>query len=183
MGWYSTTPQAAAIQIAEILKRDWCDGRRAVVLDAFCGCGGNTIQFARLGFIVIAVDNNAERLRMARNNCDVYGVTHAVEFVLADSLQLMRSPHLRVDAIFLSPPWGGPGYAKFKQYDLRKLQVPPMNGLELLQLARQRAPAVVYYLPRNTDPEQIADACYVEKCMCRKWCCALAAFYAGVRPG
>jgi trimethylguanosine synthase len=39
-GWYSVTPEAIAAQIAERCR---CD----VVLDAFCGIGGNAIAFAR----------------------------------------------------------------------------------------------------------------------------------------
>ena len=39
-GWYSVTPEAIATQIAERCR---CD----VVLDAFCGVGGNAIAFAR----------------------------------------------------------------------------------------------------------------------------------------
>lgn len=39
-GWYSVTPERIANQIAERCR---CD----VVLDAFCGVGGNTIAFAK----------------------------------------------------------------------------------------------------------------------------------------
>ena len=39
-GWYSVTPEAIATQIAERCR---CD----VILDAFCGVGGNAIAFAR----------------------------------------------------------------------------------------------------------------------------------------
>jgi hypothetical protein len=39
-GWYSVTPEAVATQIAERCR---CD----VILDAFCGVGGNAIAFAR----------------------------------------------------------------------------------------------------------------------------------------
>ena len=39
-GWYSVTPESIAIHIA-----NRCAGR--VVLDAFCGVGGNTIQLAK----------------------------------------------------------------------------------------------------------------------------------------
>jgi trimethylguanosine synthase len=38
--WYSVTPEKVAIHHA---KR--C-GRESIVLDAFCGAGGNAIQFA-----------------------------------------------------------------------------------------------------------------------------------------
>jgi trimethylguanosine synthase len=38
-GWFSVTPEKIARHIA---KRCRCD----VIVDAFCGVGGNTIQFA-----------------------------------------------------------------------------------------------------------------------------------------
>ncbi|TNY19061.1 hypothetical protein DMC30DRAFT_398707 [Rhodotorula diobovata] len=38
-GWYSVTPENVAAQIAERC-------RSGVVVDAFCGVGGNAIQFA-----------------------------------------------------------------------------------------------------------------------------------------
>lgn len=38
--WFSVTPEVVARHIAEKYQYD-------VVLDAFCGAGGNTIQFAR----------------------------------------------------------------------------------------------------------------------------------------
>lgn len=39
-GWYSVTPQPIAAHIADRCR---CD----VVIDAFCGVGGNSIEFAR----------------------------------------------------------------------------------------------------------------------------------------
>lgn len=38
-GWFSVTPESIAIHISERCR---CD----VIIDAFCGVGGNTIQFA-----------------------------------------------------------------------------------------------------------------------------------------
>lgn len=38
-GWYSVTPEPIAVQIAARCRGD-------TVLDAFCGVGGNAIQFA-----------------------------------------------------------------------------------------------------------------------------------------
>jgi trimethylguanosine synthase len=40
-GWFSVTPEALAEHIAERMKD--CD----IVVDAFCGSGGNTIQLAK----------------------------------------------------------------------------------------------------------------------------------------
>ena len=39
-GWYSVTPQPIAAHVAERCR---CD----VVVDAFCGVGGNAIEFAK----------------------------------------------------------------------------------------------------------------------------------------
>lgn len=38
-GWFSVTPEGIARHIAQRCQSD-------VVIDAFCGCGGNAIQFA-----------------------------------------------------------------------------------------------------------------------------------------
>jgi RNA cap guanine-N2 methyltransferase len=43
---------------------------------------------------------------MAKRNAEVYGVTDKIVFVLGDIFDL--APMLRVDVVFLSPPWGGP---------------------------------------------------------------------------
>jgi trimethylguanosine synthase len=39
-GWFSITPQPIAAHIAERCSSD-------VIIDAFCGVGGNTIEFAK----------------------------------------------------------------------------------------------------------------------------------------
>lgn len=64
------------------------------MIDAFCGVGGNAIQFAFTCERVIAIDINAERLEMARHNAAVYGVADRIEFILGDFLTLI--PHLKV---------------------------------------------------------------------------------------
>lgn len=66
-GWFSVTPESIAEHIAQR-----CAG--AVVIDAFCGCGGNAIQFARYCKSVIAIDINKTRLDAARHNAKVRDV-------------------------------------------------------------------------------------------------------------
>lgn len=56
-GWYSVTPERIADQIAERCR---CD----IVLDAFCGVGGNAIAFARTcerGAFLLLVSSLAAR--------------------------------------------------------------------------------------------------------------------------
>jgi trimethylguanosine synthase len=86
-GWYSVTPEKIAEHIAE---RCSC----GVVIDAFCGVGGNSIQFAFTCERVIAIDINPERLAMAKHNAEVYGVADRIEFILGDYLTLI--PTLKV---------------------------------------------------------------------------------------
>jgi len=41
--WYSVTLESIAIEIAKHCNIG------GTIVDAFCGCGGNTIQFAKMG--------------------------------------------------------------------------------------------------------------------------------------
>ena len=128
------TPEAIANQIAERC-------RCGTVIDAFCGVGGNAIAFAKvcergertsivrrkrvgpdsLAILVIAIDNSATRLALARHNAAVYGVVDRIEFILGDFISFAKSlqrpsthslsPRKRpIDVVFLSPPWGGVDY-------------------------------------------------------------------------
>jgi len=157
-GWYSVTPEAIATQIAERCR---CD----VVLDAFCGVGGNAIAFARTCERVIALDTSPTRLALARHNAALHGVAARIEFVLADfrmfaarvlhATSAARSSSVRkIDVVFLSPPWGGPEYLAGPEYSLSQTQ--PEPAAELFRLARLLTPNVAFYVPRNTSLEDIA---------------------------
>jgi trimethylguanosine synthase len=126
-GWFSVTPESIAIQIADRCR---CD----TILDPFCGVGGNAIAFAKTcehgtsvipvdytySFhpckLVIALDISPTRLALARHNAAIYGVADRIEFILADYISFANAylsrprPTRRIDVVFLSPPWGGPGY-------------------------------------------------------------------------
>jgi len=160
-GWYSITPEAIATQIAERCR---CD----VILDAFCGVGGNAIAFARTCKRVIALDTSPTRLALARHNAALHGLESRIEFVLADfRMFAARTLHAtssvgsptntsgrKIDVVFLSPPWGGPEYLADREYSLTRTQ--PEPALELFRLARLLTPNVAFYVPRNTALEDIA---------------------------
>ena len=103
--WYSVTPEVIANHIAgrmvEMVQQG-CNElngtcvtkeREIVVLDVFCGCGGNAIAFARKNRVkVFAVDNDLTRLKMAANNARVYGLNEQeIIFVHADAVDVLRS--------------------------------------------------------------------------------------------
>ncbi|GAA5836308.1 hypothetical protein JCM11251_001459 [Rhodosporidiobolus azoricus] len=123
-GWYSVTPEHIAAQIAERC-------RCGTIVDAFCGVGGNAIQFAFTCERVIALDISPVRLACARRNAEVYGVADRITFILADwvswtenYLEREKRGELRrgekVEVIFLSPPWGGIDYQTMGNEPARK---------------------------------------------------------------
>jgi len=65
--WYSTTPRAIAEHqakacFAQVGRENIVKER--VVLDAFCGVGGNSIAFAKAGYKVIGCDIDSEKVTM-----------------------------------------------------------------------------------------------------------------------
>ncbi|GAA5910531.1 hypothetical protein JCM8208_007634 [Rhodotorula glutinis] len=114
-GWYSVTPENVAAQIAERC-------RSGTIVDAFCGVGGNAIQFAFTCERVIALDTSPVGLACAAHNARVYGVADRITFILGDWVawaqayadRLERGEEMsdedRVECVFLSPPWGGIDY-------------------------------------------------------------------------
>ncbi|KAI5644113.1 RNA cap guanine-N2 methyltransferase domain-containing protein [Phthorimaea operculella] len=143
--WFSVTPENVARHIATKCTYD-------VVLDAFCGAGGNTIQFAKTSEKVIAIDIDPVKIEMARHNATVYGVADRIEFIVGDFFEL--APKLKADMVFLSPPWGGPKYSESYQYDIEAM-LEPKPASELMRVAREINSNVALYLPRNTKTDQI----------------------------
>lgn len=85
----------------------------------------------------------------------MYGVADRITFILADFTQWAHqrasdpsAPH--VDAVFLSPPWGGLDYLlPGQEYSLDQLL--PRPGHDLYQLARKLSKNVAMFVPRNTS--------------------------------
>ncbi|XP_054548237.1 trimethylguanosine synthase isoform X2 [Talpa occidentalis] len=147
-GWFSVTPEKIAEHIAGRVSQTFkCD----IVVDAFCGVGGNTIQFALTGKRVIAIDIDPVKIDLARNNAEVYGIADKIEFICGDFLLL--ASHLKADVVFLSPPWGGPDYATAEIFDIRTMMSP--DGFEIFRLSQKITNNIVYFLPRNADIDQV----------------------------
>lgn len=144
--WFSVTPEKVAIYTA---MRCQCD----VIIDAFCGAGGNTIQFAKTCERVIAIDIDEKKIEMAKHNATIYGVADRIEFIVGDYFKLAKT--LKADVVFLSPPWGGPQYLKEDVYDIEKSLL-PLPGSELMQITRNITSNIAIYLPRNTNTHQLA---------------------------
>jgi 2-polyprenyl-3-methyl-5-hydroxy-6-metoxy-1,4-benzoquinol methylase len=63
----------------------WRDKR---VLEVGCGIGTDTINFARAGASVTAVELSSESLRIAEQRADVMGVSDQIEFIQANAEEL-----------------------------------------------------------------------------------------------
>jgi len=151
VGWYSVCPESLAEHIAERFYKTL--GPNALVLDAMAGVGGNVIQFAKKFHVTFCSDLSMERLILAKHNAAVYGVDHKIEFIRADYTNL--APHWRtIDAINLSPPWGGPKYAR-KNFDIDADMEP--SCYQLHELSLRLTPNICYQLPKNSNIDQLKD--------------------------
>ncbi|XP_027330755.1 uncharacterized protein LOC113846547 isoform X4 [Abrus precatorius] len=148
-GWFSVTPEA----IARYQAVRCASG---VIIDCFAGVGGNSIQFAQQCKHVIAIDIDPLKIDYARHNAAIYGVDDQIDFIMGDFFLL--APKLKADTVFLSPPWGGPDYAKVTTYDM-KTMLRPHDGYTLFNVAKEIASRVVMFLPRNINFNQLAELC------------------------
>jgi len=101
-GRRSLTPRPRAQAQAALVASD-------VVIDGYCGCGGNAIAFALAGLRVVAVDRDAQRLDLARRNAEHMGVQDRISFHCGDLQGLLPDllgAHPKA-TVFLDPPWRG----------------------------------------------------------------------------
>ncbi|KAL7448133.1 hypothetical protein ACHAWC_000381, partial [Mediolabrus comicus] len=107
--WYSVTPESIGNHIANRMLSMIESGAQRretiVIVDLFCGCGGNSIAFARLNSTninknsqdstrvkVIAVDNCLSRLKMTATNALVYGISREdIVLVHADAIEVVNA--------------------------------------------------------------------------------------------
>ena len=147
--WFSVTCEAIAQHMANRFKHN-------LVIDAFCGSGGNTIQFALAGCKVIAIDLCSETLKLCMNNARIYNVEHMITFVHGDFLELNLDEYLDSNdvGVFASPPWGGVKYLQTENLGLGAL---PVSGFDIITKIREYSCAIMLYLPRNINIQDCID--------------------------
>lgn len=142
---YSVTPEDIAYHIAQ-------KTHGTIILDGFCGIGGNAIGFARSGKEVIAVDIDAEKLEMAKHNAAIYGVTASIRFIQGNILDILGT--VEADVAYFDPPWGGPDYSKKSTFSLSHFQP---DGRTLLALSQKNIGKTIFKVPRNIDKEGLQN--------------------------
>ena len=148
--WYSVTPEEISEYIASIIP----DSSNSVILDPFCGCGGNIIFFSKKFKKVIANDLFIEKINMTKNNTKIYNCPDNIEYYSQDFLKLNIGKNIKIDYIFLSPPWGGPEYKNEFAYSLKKWITPDID--KIIEKCFKYTKNIILYLPRNTDLEELA---------------------------
>lgn len=163
--WFSVTPEAVAAHVAARCYHSLTSSPHAhaksrplTVLDAFCGSGGNTIQFGQIFDHVLAVDIDFVKLQCAQHNSTLYGTSHKTSFIMQDFFQLHKMLDVverGIDLVFMSPPWGGVDYFHRRETDLSELPLDTFR-LFLYCVQKLRCRNLVFFLPRNSNLEQVA---------------------------
>ncbi|XP_060836448.1 trimethylguanosine synthase-like [Rhopalosiphum padi] len=141
--FYSVCPEILSYHIAKRCTNN-------VVVDPFCGAGGNVIQLAKTCKKVIAIDIDPEKIKLARHNAKICGVEDKIHFMVGDFFSIYHT--IKADVLFMSPPWGGPGYAINKVYSLKSMCHSHFGGgFDIFKLAKTVAPNIAFHMPKNTD--------------------------------
>ena len=144
--WYSVTPESIAKYIALLT-------RGKIIIDGFCGSGGNVIQFSKYGKKVYAIDIDENKINICKNNSKVYQCDNNIEFILDNFLNVKNK--IKGDFVFLSPPWGGIKYKDSNVYSISKLMHP--NILDIIRVSLNIGKYILFYLPRNLDLNELID--------------------------
>lgn len=149
-GWFSVTPERIAEHIAQ---RAQVSSQTLVVVDAFCGVGGNAIQFALAGnfgtefdlphnslytcssqtpslFSVIVFSRpsviavDIDPVRLALARHNAAVYGVSERIDFVQADFLQVAPRLRADVVFLSPPWGGPEYLSADVFNIKTMMSP-----------------------------------------------------------
>jgi hypothetical protein len=141
--WFEVTPENVALWLAHTLRT------YDFIVDACCGVGGNTIQFARYCTNVTGIDTNPCRINMAQHNSRVYAVSDRIRFIECDVMAFLEcQPPIPSSAFYISPPWGGKSCYSRDSVGLDDL---PMRLTPIIDAARERFETVIVHLPRNCE--------------------------------
>lgn len=132
-------------------------GEDSTVLDAFGGVGGNIIQFAKVLKRSVAVEIENAKSLMCLNNCEIYGVEDKVSRIVSDYLKVspdnLPEEVEKIDAIFMSPPWGGTGYKHLQDGYSFRYMTPPIR--EIMKTTIKLSKNIMLFLPKNTNIDEI----------------------------
>lgn len=118
--WFGVTHESVALKIAAHISQT-APKDKAIIVDPFCGVGGNTIALALSGRWkrVYAIEKDPATLACAKHNADIYGVGDKITWFEGDCFDVLGLTNGKEDdtplsalvkrhgVVFASPPWGG----------------------------------------------------------------------------
>jgi len=122
-----------------------------LVVDALCGTGGNSIQFARYSPHVIGIEVDVTKIKQARNNVLNYRMHDRVDLVNANFLSLNK---IKADVVFLAPSLTSI-FEITGPFSIEKNLAE--NLLQLIHHSLTVAESVCIMLPPYTDLEEVAS--------------------------
>ena len=142
-GLFSATPEKISLHQAR--KMD-CK----TIVDGFCGIGGNSIGFAKVCDKVYAIENNKNRIGMAKNNAKVYEVEKKIDFICGDFFEELKK--IKAEGAFIDLQWGGPEYEELKKFKLSHFKP---DGAKVLKTAFANFEKVAMKVPDNFDLSEL----------------------------
>tara|TARA_B100000524_G_C23653673_1_gene370999 strand:- start:4443 stop:5075 length:633 start_codon:yes stop_codon:yes gene_type:complete len=131
------------------------------VFDSTAGLGGNTLSFAKFFKNVIAVEYDKNRFEMLKNNVNNY-IYQNIDLINDDFLNILKNSDVKIDAIFVDPPWGGPNY----KYDSNlKLNISNLEMKDILKIIYEynfnnnKIKIAVFKLPYNYNYKDLINEC------------------------
>jgi hypothetical protein len=147
--FYSVTDQRVADKISNFLLE--LVPASSTITDGTSCVGGNVMSFSKVFHSVNAVERDATRFQMLKNNCALVKCAN-VNFFKDDYMQMAGT--LKQDLIFMDPPWGGPDYKHLTSVELELSGTPMPEVCE--QLSRY-ARYIVLKLPENFNHEGLTE--------------------------
>jgi len=101
-------------------------------------------------FLVIAVDIDPYKIKLARNNAEIYGVADKIEFIVGNFFEICSM--LKADVICMSPPWGGPEYVINDSFSIASMcKNYRFGGFTIFDIVKNIAPSIAFHMPKTTN--------------------------------
>jgi 16S rRNA G966 N2-methylase RsmD len=123
------------------------------IIDATACIGGNTINFAKYFFNVIAIELNKIHYSVLKNNINALNINN-VTIHEGNFLDIIKEKNIKSDIIFIDPPWGGFQYKVHKYFNLKLGNIPINEVIEKLLVDFEY---VVLKAPINLNLNMLKD--------------------------
>lgn len=111
-------------------------------------------------FLVIAIDMDPCKIKLAQNNAKIYGVADKIEFIVGNFFEI--SSMLKADVICMSPPWGGPEYLIDSSFSIASMcKNYKFGGFTIFDIVKNIAPSIAFHIPKTTN---ILEVGYCYRC-------------------